>query len=346
MSDLLGALLPALQTAAGRALRPEDLDLVLVHNTGPIPPVRRRASPKSGEPGFNVVVAEHGRPIYFGKCRPAGDPAIAHEGAVGEVLSRDPAVALHVAATHLARAGAIDVLIVRRLPGRPYHELLEKQSDDEWLSSVERVVGIVEQMATRVAAAMPSLSGTDAIPVVDEAQWALAALQEDGLESERVEALRTCLARGGAVKPRLQHGDLWPPNVLVDGDSWYVIDLELFGRVRLPLYDLFHMLHICSQVRRPANRAGPLWAERVLRGDRSEAGARELVRRTAERQALPAPAAFALLVYYVVDAMARVRARGTWTADWRHYLAEAARLADLIIGGLATPEQLVTSGRA
>jgi hypothetical protein len=346
VSDLVRALMPALRNAARRALRAEDLDLVVVHNTGAIPPVRSAANATAGQPGFNVLVAERGRPIYFCKCRPAGDPALAHEAAVGEILSREPATAAHVPAFHFERGGVMDILVVRRLPGRPYHELLVKQSDREWLSSVELVIGLVEGMATYVTAAIPALRGPDALRVAEEGRWALAALQaEQGLVARRADALALALAGGDEVTPRLQHGDLWPPNVLVDGRSVYILDLDLFGRVRVPLYDLFHMLCICSEVRRPETADRRPWAQRLVDGDPSEAGARDLIRRAASRHGLSSSATFAAFVYYVVDITARVKARGAWTADWREYLAQAARLADVIIDGAATPDRLFTSDR-
>ncbi|MDQ3996809.1 MAG: aminoglycoside phosphotransferase family protein [Gemmatimonadota bacterium] len=346
MSDLLRAILPALEATAGRVLRPADLDVVVVHNTGPIPPVRSRSGSQSGLPGFNVVVAERGRPIYFCKCRPAGDPALAHEGAIGDVLSREPSTARHVAASRLERGDVIDVLVVQHLPGRPYHELLLKQRDAEWLASVESLMALVERMAVCVGTAIPGLRGPESLRVGDEGRWALSALEaEQGLARHRVEELAAALEAGGTMTARLQHGDLWPPNVLVDGRSWYVLDLELFGRVRVPLYDLLHMLHVCSGVRRSRAADRRPWVERLMDGDPEEAGARDLIRRTAQRQGLSSSAAFAALAYYVVDAAARVRARGAWSADWREYLAQVARLADLVAEDAAAADRLFTTDR-
>jgi hypothetical protein len=342
VSDLLRALLPALEAAARRTLPPEDLDAAIVHNAGAIPPVRSAARGASGEPGFNVLLAVRGRPTYYCKCRPAGDPPLAHEGAIGKILSREPSTAAHVAASHLERTGVMDVLVVRRLRGRPYHELLVKQNDAAWLSSVELVIGLVERMAACVAAAMPALRGPAALSIADEGRWALSALEaEQSLAPHRVDALAATLVQAGEVTPQLQHGDLWPPNVIVDGMSWYILDLELFGRIRVPLYDLLHMLHVCSDVRRSEAVDRRAWVERLLDDDPAEAGARDLIRRAAHQQGLSASSAFGALVYYVVDVAARVRARGAWSADWREYLAEAARLADLIIDGAATPDRLL-----
>ena len=157
--------------------------------------------------------------------------------------------------------------------------------------------------------------------------------------------LERALAAGHDAPARLQHGDLWPPNVLVDRGHWYVLDLELFGRIRVPLYDLLHMLHICSDVRRPGGRTGRPWIERISTGDASEAAPLALIRRIATRQGLSPVAMFATVVYYVVDIAARVKARGAWTADWREYVAQVERLADLIADGTATPESLFRVAR-
>jgi hypothetical protein len=346
VSDLLRVLLPALEAAARRTLRSADLDAVIVHNTGAIPPVRGDAGAHSGAPGFNVVIGERGRPIYFCKCRPAGDPALAHEGAIGDILRRDRVTAAHIAAPHLQQGEVMDVLVLPRLSGRPYHELLVDQSEAEWLSSVEDMMRLVEQMSARVGAALPALRGPAASRFSDEARWALAALATGhGLAQRRSEALATALVAGGTTTALLQHGDLWPPNVLADRGKWYVLDLELFGRVRVPLYDLLHMLHICSDVRRPANADARSWIERIAIGDAAEAGPLGLIRRTAARQGLSPAATFAALVYYVVDIAARVKARGAWTADWREYVDQVERLADLIADGAATPDRLFKSAR-
>jgi hypothetical protein len=308
--------------------------------------VRSAARGAAGEPGFNVIVAERGRPIYYCKCRPAGDEPLAHEHAIGEILSREPSTARHIAPCHLERGRVMDVLAVRRLPGRPYYELLVKQTDAEWLASVSLVIGLVERMAATVAAATPTLRGPDPLRIADEGRWALAALEaEQGLARPRVAALAAALDRAGEVLSTPQHGDLWPPNVIVDGTSWYILDLELFGRVRVPLYDLLHMLHVCSGVRQSETADHRTWVERLTDDDPTEAAARDLIRRTVHRLALTPAAAFGALVYYVVDAAARVKARGAWSADWRKYLAEVARLADLIVDGTATPERLFTTGR-
>jgi hypothetical protein len=342
VNDLLRALLPALQEAARRTLRPEDLDAIVVHNAGPIPPVH----PGSHEPGFNVVIAERGRPIYFCKCRPSGHAALAHEGAISAILARDPTTARHVAATHFERGSAMDVLVVQRLPGRPYYELLVKQTDADWLASVALVVGLAETMAAVITGALPALRRSETVRLLDEGQWALSALEtEQGLARHRVDALAAALEAGGEVDAPIQHGDLWPPNVLVEGTSWYILDLELFGRVRVPLYDVLHMLHNCSEVRRSGTADVRPWIRRLVEGDAAERGSRALIARAADRYRLTRAGAFGALVYYVVDVAARVRARGAWSSDWRGYLAQAACLADLIAEGAATPDSLVTADR-
>jgi hypothetical protein len=78
-------------------------------------------------------------------------------------------------------------------------------------------------------------------------------------------------------------------------------------------------------------------------GDPKEAGARDLIRRTAQRQGLSSSAAFAAFAYYLVDAAARVKARGAWSADWREYLAQVARLADLVAEDAAAADRLFTT---
>ena len=41
---------------------------------------------------------------------------------------------------------------------------------------------------------------------------------------------------------QLQHGDLWPGNIIGWGGDWWLLDFEVFGRVQVPLHDVFHLL--------------------------------------------------------------------------------------------------------
>src|SRR5205085_9630516 len=111
----------------------------------------------------------------------------------------------------------------------------------------------------------------------------LAHLEAAGVSSERRAALRRALVRGGCLPGRLQHGDLWPGNILRHEDSWWLLDYELFAQIRVPLYDAFHLLRTSDRIRRP--RAGT-WVASLLDETSETAVTRNILGRAARRHGL------------------------------------------------------------
>ena len=130
---------------------------------------------------------------------------------------------------------------------------------------------------------------------------------------------------------RLQHGDLWPGNVLRQENSWWLLDYELFGAIRVPLYDAFHLLRTSDRIRRPRDGT---WVASLQQETAETAAARDILGRAARRHGLAPEEVAAAFVYYVVDCAARNWRRQASEDFWKPLFAEAETVADLEASGV------------
>src|SRR5439155_45094 len=159
-----------------------------------------------------------------------------------------------------------------------------------------------------------------------------AADQNLGRETAVLRALnRDPELSGVAPLPRLlQHGDLWPANILWHQGSWRLLDFESFGRVQVPLYDVHHFVRTCGSLRRPRSEATGGWLDRLASRDREAALCRETIRREAGELGLNAAQALGVLLYYLVDITAQFRLRGVPRSFWGPLALEVQRAADTL----------------
>jgi fructosamine-3-kinase len=145
------------------------------------------------------------------------------------------------------------------------------------------------------------------------------------------------------VPGRLQHGDLWPANVLRRGDSWWLLDYELFGEVRVPLYDALHLLRTSDRIRRPRAET---WVASLMDETAETAATRAILGRAAQRHGLTPAEVAAAFVYYVADGAARSWRRQAAADFWEPVLAEAETLADLEASGVNVAAMLLGDSAA
>src|SRR5207302_4928326 len=86
------------------------------------------------------------------------------------------------------------------------------------------------------------MHGGSKVTLLEEAAPPLAHLKNAGVEPEYIRAVEQALGAVAPVSRRLQHGDLWPGNVLQRPNGWALIDFAEFGHAQVPMYDVFHML--------------------------------------------------------------------------------------------------------
>lgn len=281
--------------------------------------------------GFNLVVLDGGVPEYYCKFRPTGDPGIQRETRVRQYLRRGTPGDLSVPDVHTASSGAIDVQVSPFIRGSHYGRIAPMQSLDDYLQTVRSVLAGASRLSDVAQETGLILeAGTASVGLADSAAEHLDYLAPLlDLSAGSLDALHQALTAAGEVPSRPQHGDLWWRNLLVDGDSVWVIDLEDYGTLQVPLYDDLTLLSSTIVL-----HAGSSFGEmEYLFGDSTESrSCRDLVTARAEAEGLKGKQLIGVLAYYVIHRASVVHRRsGQPYAD--PHIANVRFVADSLAEG-------------
>lgn len=331
MNQALAAALDDALHRLGDELPSDWRRIVMIKNDGPIPLPRHPVVGDAAR-GFNLLLlTPEGAPAYYVRCRDASDAMAAREAEVLRQLSESPAIRVHLPEAAGTRAGGIQVLATRYMDGELLAHLLRKMSHDEWRDAVLALTELATDIGTAGRLSIPGLTRADPFDFGREAEAALARLP---MSSGQLEASAAAL-RDAGIAPRFpQHGDLWPGNVIRERGVWRLLDFDLFGRVDAPLFDACHLTFTSTEYLLSGGHGLDVpWIQRLEGHDILGRGGREVLRRNAVAQGLSATQALGALVYYLVEATARLLRKGAHSDVWRGPLAEAAAMADLLRGG-------------
>jgi hypothetical protein len=214
-------------------------DIVIRQNYAMVPAPLGGTDLASMNLGFNLNVLSDGSPAFVAKCRDAGEPELARSTAIRNFLAGDRPAGLSVSPAGIASSDRMTVQVSRFLPGTNLGDVVLRQSSADYLALLRTVLcGNAE--LSRIAMSKPDLLeprpatfslSTTASAVVDD------AAQLAGLDASEHSSLRVALLASGTMASRPQHGDFWPPNLLMaDGCVW-VLDFDSYGEVRVPLFD-------------------------------------------------------------------------------------------------------------
>jgi hypothetical protein len=336
-SELQRLVRAALGDAAPTAL---DWSRIVIYGSEAPLPSRRPAGDHVWNRGFHaLILGPGGHPQYFCTCRRADDEAVVRASRICEALGAHPDLAAHVPWTRSARGAVIQVQVSAYVCGRAYATELPSSDVATWARSVEEVLHTAEHVtgcaARDVPGLWPALDRVD-LTVVGEAP--LAHMAAAGMKPDRCAALRRVLARGRRLPGRLQHGDLWPGNILRHGHSWCLLDYEVFGEVGVPLYDAFHLLRTSDRLRRPGAET---WVASLLHETAETVASRAILGRVARRHGLGPEEVAAAFAYYVVDAAARAWRRQISEDFWQPVFAEAETVAELEASGVSLADLLL-----
>ena len=344
MNPKLSQLLAAC-SVDGDLIRPIRWSQTLIlQNYGAIPPAVGKRGFYVWNRGFNLLLlGQGGIPQYFCKCRPAADPNLGRETAVLKALNRDPELSGVAPHTRGARSEELQLQVSEFVPGDSYAFDVPGLGERQWAASMRDILTVARRVSIRAAALLPEfLAGSGPIVLHEVAAPSLKELAA-GLREDQLRALDAAIRRAGTLPRLLQHGDLWPANILWHQGSWRLLDFESFGRVQVPLYDVHHFVRTCWSLRRRGAEATGGWLDHLASGDREAALCRETIRREACELGLTAAQALGVLLYYVVDLAAQFRLRGVPRSFWEplaleaRYAADAlnanARLEDMVFGG-------------
>jgi hypothetical protein len=301
-------------------------DIVMVRNVGPLVAKSFLSGDLISNRGFNAaLIGRSGAPTHFLKVRPACHEAFRSETEVTLAISSHAATSVLVPPATTFVEGPARVLASDFAPGTCLEVLLARGSVSPWHTAAADAI-------ERAAALWPVLAELDlggSVGRTGGPEWAKAVddLRSLGVTPEATREIAAPLA-GFAPAPRLQHGDFWPRNVLCAREGWTLLDFENCGEIRLPLYDVFHMVRGCAVA---ANGAHANWL--ATWADAGASGRRlgRLVRRLAE--GMDYDAIEAALVGYLVDFVSRLHRRGNWRSRLEDRLRELEALPSALRRG-------------
>jgi len=214
--------------------------LVVVRNFSDVP-VRYSEAPL----GFKFIVNdERGQPRWFGRCGWDAPAAMRAECALLDALARDAMTSRHVPEARFTHLEDTTVQVSRHLGDVAYDRRLRNRTSDQWLRDTAEILTLSEDMLVHLHRSAPSIFCEDPDGYRrDQLGRDLDLLERRGLGTTLVHKLRTVLLSGLDDLPvALQHGDLWPANVLRAEDRWWLIDFSECGLMWLPGYDLYLFL--------------------------------------------------------------------------------------------------------
>ena len=214
--------------------------LVMVRNFSQVPP-----RTESTVMGFKFVVHDgDGTPRWFGRCGWDTLAAMRTECALLEALTRDPVTARHVPASRATAMGETIVHVSRHLGSVAYDRHLSTRRAEVWGRELDEILVLSEQLMSRVGETVAVAMRSDPREHRQaQLERDLVLLEQRGMDAGIVAWLRDTLSSSLARLPvALQHGDLWPANVLRAEDRWWLIDFSECGIMWTPGYDLFLLL--------------------------------------------------------------------------------------------------------
>lgn len=177
-----------------------------------------------------------------------------------------------------------------------------------------------------------SQPGVAPVELESEAAPNLAAVARAGLDAASVERIAAVLRAAGPLAPALQHGDLWPPNVIRSRDAWLLLDFELFGRLAAPMVDAMQLVRASGEILWPTADGTSWIAGLAMDADRPRF-TRRLLDAARERIGLGRGAALGCSAFALLEITGRFLLAGRAEADWRPALRALQDFSALLAGG-------------
>jgi len=302
-------------------------DVLLTQNYAPIPALAGTTARYGRERGFNMVVRTRGVPTFFCKCRPREDRVLKWETTIRTCLAGTRDGGLSVPQARVVLSSRMALQVGPYLAGVRYGRVVERQSTMEYLDTMRILLEGLAVLVTLARANITGMGGPEERIVLREAaDESLADISgmaafEPGLRA----ALDAAVSEGGVVPSVPQHGDYWCQNVLLTDRHVWAIDFDIYGEVRVPLYDDLAMLYTTIGLRRAG--AGDV-LERLMADEPEALACRRLLGERSRAMGLADDQVDGALVYYLAHMASTVSRRGgpVHAAPYVETLRQAARL--------------------
>jgi hypothetical protein len=301
-------------------------DIIVTNNVAAVPPVNETPGDYVWNRGFNVVILSRwGMPLFFCKCRGVNDTKLAHESRSMTALRKVAHLQPYIPRVAVVQSDRLRVMITQFLPGTPLNDLLNGALQRRMVAIVRQTLEGITELSRHSTKALPQFAEAGPIDILRETEEPLKYLADVGLSPDRASVLRN-VVRGVPSLPRqLQHGDLWPANIVRAGRRLWFIDFEMFGTVQVPMYDVFHFLRTCTDGWTTRNDGG--WVNRMTRDGPETDLVRTCAGAAAGRLGLDMTQAVAALVFYIVHFSSTTHKRNPDGVVWKAFFQEVEALA-------------------
>ncbi len=300
-------------------------DCLVVNSVATIPAGLRASEYPKPNRGCNLILlGRKGVPQYFVKVRPAWDQRLIRATGIRERLCNDPILREVVPWTKGLRNREVTIQASKMVPGHTFDRIMPNNAD-RWRESVNDILRVTSLLTKRSVALLPDLSvGGGGIDVANAAVENLEYLATLGFPRRHLDSLEAVLRSAGTLPSIPQHGDLWPSNIVRYRRRWWLLDYEDFGQIRVPLYDMYHLLRSCmvQQTRRAEALQGPVWVEMLSSANAAAATGREIIGYAARELSLEPRQVLGTLGYYLSDIAVRIRRRGNPQAIYGPFLED------------------------
>ncbi len=303
-------------------------DAILLQNYGAVPIARAGELPTLR--GFNLLLlARDGTPRHFAKCRPLAADELARETAVVRQLSADPAGRGHVPAVAMGVGPTFAAQLSPFLEGEPMQAWLRRAGPAASEPAVLEVLDVAALLGGLLTGSQPA---PGPLELEREAAPHLAAVARAGVVAASVERIAAALRGAGPLAAALQHGDLWPPNVIRSRDAWLLLDFELFGRLAVPMVDAMQLVRASGEVLWPA-ADGVSWIAALATDAERARFTRRLLDAARERLGLGHGAALGCSAFALLEITGRFLLAGRAEADWSPALRALGDFSAMLAGG-------------
>lgn len=308
--------------------------IIVVENIGRIPAPVSIAGDFLWNRGFKALLVDRaGAPIYLCKCRGSGDLCLQRETEVRARLCTEDRLQRVIPWTSGTRDHEIQLQISRYIDGSLYQDLVPRLTLPKFVESIRSIL----EGAHLACDMYEDLAGG----IVDSPlqPWEIAEpfvhdLAASGVSVTVLWTIEEFLRQAPPFQPKIQHGDLWPRNIIHDGQSWWLLDFEYVGETLVPLYDVYQLLRTCVLLRgRNSFGAGPTWFDCMSSNDPVARAAREVVRTTSSSLEINEDQAVGNLVCYLVEITGRLLRRRAPAVFCRSFVSELEQVGAALKAG-------------
>ena len=295
--------------------------------------------------GFNALILDrNGVPTHFCKCRPPTKDWI-RQTEFCTRLSMEPALRQLLPSARAVGSTDLHMAISAYVPGRAFEPRVPWMRAGKLDAAIQEILLAMETIALRAVIVDPEVFGGQThVDLAAEAAWAFDTIPPSLFARGQAAVVRDAISAAGRVRRVLQHGDLWPRNILRYYGHWWLLDFDTFGRIQVPLYDVFHMVRSCWVLRQGrgvsrwtlsrARLANPFpsWVQDLRSSSRMATGQTTLAW-ARDRQGLTNVEAIGALAFYLIDTVARMCRRQHPLQYVEPYLRDLRVLAECLSAG-------------